>query len=365
MSESAGGASSREGTSTRPRRALALVAALWLLALTPPAAAAAAEAAPDARLRARVEAHLASRRAELELLPYHLGLIDTVDSDRLVRALADVGFERRGDDLALGAAGAPEPHGGGILALLLEHWRPEGRAAGLDDAFLFAPNREALALRHLYDAYRRQLFLPVPGRRAESIAGDLPSSPRLPRMRFPFPSAGGIVETDSYALLGLLIAHESDPTAPWRNHVGQELSVDLLIGHVRDHYLADADRGAELADHTNLHRVALLLAYQRRFPDRLDPEPIRLHFLAHELALGDPKGTSDGTEVLGHRAESLGLLTANPEIRWSPEERQNVDAWLDALDRGPFHELDGIPLQHLCHLLRGLRLVAASWGRLP
>lgn len=317
---------------------------------------------PGMELRTRLEAHLAKQRKLLERSPGHLGLIYTVDQKRLLEALAPVRLHRDGSDYVVGSETVPEPHGGGILALLLDHWQVNGRAARLDDRFPFAPTRRLVALRKLYEGYKRQIFLPVPGGGADAIAGRIPGTPQLARMRFRFPEGGRYVETDAYKLLGLLIAREPDFAAPWVDHVGQRLSVDLLMDHVRRYYLTGSYTQHQPADHGNLHLVELLLAHGRRARSPVGLNEIKARFLAVELARVEPGDA--WSEVLGHHAESLGRLLATPDIAWQPDEKRWVRAWLAALELEHFRELDGIPLQHLSHLLLGLRLTAENGEKL-
>ena len=328
-------------------RSLAALAALGcglLAACDRPLAGA---AAPGAELRARLERFLADRRAELESHPDHLGLVFPVDSDRLVETLARVGYERDGEDFVLASGEISEPHGGGVLSLLLDQWRPDGRAATLEDRFTFRPNRSDLALRQLYDGYKRQVYLP-------------PGEGMLPRMRFRFPQGGKVMETDAFKFLRVLIANEPDPAIPWTNHSDQTLSVDRLAHALESAQERLHESDAEPEDHSTLHLVELLLAYHGRWPGRVDPDAIRDRFLAYAIT---PNVIRNGTdEVLAHHVESLGRLLANADIRWTKDQRRQVATWLGTLEDERFEALTNVPVQELCHLLLGLRLVEEHWG---
>jgi hypothetical protein len=45
-------------------------------------------------------------------------------------------------------------------------------------------------------------------------------------------------------------------------------------------------------------------------------------------------------------------------VTWEPAERRAVRAWLADLETRRFARLEGLEPDELCHLLRGLRLVA-------
>jgi hypothetical protein len=135
-------------------------------------------------------------------------------------------------------------------------------------------------------------------------------------MLFRVPGAPA-VEVDAYQFLGLLLEHETDLEKTWTNSLGQRLSVGLLLEHARRYYLASRDSRSGPKDHSSLHLVQLLLAASRRAGD--DPEPIEQHFFEVELARRD-FDPADAALLLGHYAESLGLLLADPRLEWSPEE---------------------------------------------
>ncbi|HVN37105.1 MAG TPA: hypothetical protein VMW19_02900 [Myxococcota bacterium] len=234
-----------------------------------------------------------------------------------------------------------------MLSLLLDHWRPDGRAATLEDRFYFRPNRSDLALRQLYDGYKRQIYLPA-------------GQGMLPRMRFRFPEGGKVVEIDAFEFLRVLIANEPDPAITWTNHSDQTLSVDRLMRAVESAHERLDDSDAEPKDHSTLHLVELLLAYHERWPGRIDPDAIRDRFLAYAIT---PEMIHSGTaEVLAHHVESLGRLLANADIRWTRRQRRRVATWLATLEDERFETLTNLPLQELCHLLLGLRLVEEHWG---
>jgi hypothetical protein len=318
---------------------------------------------PGAQLRARLEAHLRDHQPALKLEPGHYALLYELEPGYIEERLQSIAANWDGVGFVLGNEYGAEPHGGGILALLLEHWRPDSRPAALEDAFWFAGNGKRLRLAEIYRGHQRQLFLPVSGRSADAIDGQLPGTPQLPRMRFRHSSRPEPIETDAYSFLRLLVAHEADLAATWINHLGQELSVDLLLGNVRGHYLSDRGPDAEVADHSNLHLVELLLAYDRRRGDERGAEEVKRRFLEVELARRDFEGEA-AVEALAHYAESLGLLLADPRVGWRPEERERVTIWLGELERDRMPDLDAVPLQELSHLLRGLRLVDEHRARL-
>jgi hypothetical protein len=112
-----------------------------------------AEAPPSpdterARFLERVVESIDRRRDALG--PKHEGLVFALDPAVLMAALEPVGFVVADDSFVLATRAGPEPHGGGILALLLRHWKPDGRGAGVSDSFWFSPNRASLPLERLY-----------------------------------------------------------------------------------------------------------------------------------------------------------------------------------------------------------------------
>jgi hypothetical protein len=311
----------------------------------------------------RLERHLDSRKEELKQGLAHYGSLFEVEQEDLEELMKQVWFHRDRTGLALGSAYGPETHGGGLLTLLLDHWQPHSRASRLDDEFWFHANRERVRLAEIYRGHQRQIFLPVPGRAPGEIRGELPDSPQLPRMRSHYwtrPEAG---ETDAYPFLTLLVAREEDPSSTWRNHLDQELSLDLLMQNARAYYLTSRDTARELADHSHLHLVEVLLAYGRRRDGAHDPDAIKRRFLEVELAREDLRG-DDGNEVLGHYAESLGALVADPEVSWTTGERQQIERWLRRLERDHFQDLEPVRLQELTHLLKGLRRIGDHQHRL-
>lgn len=120
-------------------------------------------------------------------------------------------------------------------------------------------------------------------------------------------------------------------SATWTSHLAQHLSANLLLDASR--------RGAT------------------------DPDPIKQHFLAVELSRRqfDP---ADGTLVIAHYVESLGLLLADARLRWSAAERQQVRDWLGWVEAEPFRDLASVDPPRLTHLLRGLRLIRENRQRL-
>jgi hypothetical protein len=316
---------------------------------------------PGMELLARAEAHLRQHEAAFAHDLSHYGAVFPVRPEQLDAFMAQIRCYGEGPDLVLGTSYGLESHGGGLLRLLFDHWRPGSRPARLEDRYPFATNGTALELRQLYDAYRQQVFLPVPGTPAEATGEALPERPQLPRMllrfRPPLGSGSRIVELDAYKLLSLLVELEPEPERVWRNRFGQPLSVALLLRHVRGHYLASRPTPEEPADHSSLHLVGLLTAFDAAI-DARDLEPVRQHFLDVELAPRelDP---ADATLLLGHQAESLGLLLGAPELAWSDEQKREVRRWLEDLQARWPRELAGEDLEPLSHLVVGLRLVRA------
>lgn len=332
-----------------------------------------AEEFPGARLQRRLEVHLASEKAALRENLGHYGLVYEVTQAELERFMRQIVFQRDGEDVVLGVAHGAESHGGGVLALLLAHWKPGGRAARLDDRFRFEASGESLALAEIYASHRRQVFLPVPGKLPGEIRGEIPSAPQLARMRMRFrtPQRGPeSVETDAYSFLRLLAEHEGDLAQTFENRLGQRLSADLLLRHAWNHYLASRDGAAQRADHTFLHLPGLLLAYQRRKAQEgpasaadLDPNRLKRRFLEVELARTSFEG-EDWSEVLSHYAESLGFLLGEPAVGWEETEKEKVREWLRKLETERFPDLGGLEPGELCHLLAGLRQIERQSSKL-
>jgi hypothetical protein len=316
---------------------------------------------PGMQLRARLETHLEGQREALKSAPTHYTLVFELAQPDLLAFMEQLQVYWDGSGYVLGVAYGPESHGGGVLALLLDAWRPAGRRARLGDAFLFEANRRTLDLEKIYRSHKHQVFLPVPGRKAGSIAGELPTTPQLPRMRFRYWTAEEPFETDAYRFLGVLLALESNPSATWTNHLGQELSLELLLQSARERYLTQHEIDAETEDHSRLHLVELLLASARRQGHGADD--IKRRFLEVELAREAFEG-EDGSEALAHYVESLGVLLADPSVSWKTIEKEQVKAWLLRLERDSFRDLGAVPLQHQAHLLRGLRLIDTHRDRL-
>jgi len=336
-----------------------IVCAVSLARATPGAAA----DVPGLALADRVEARLTRDRAALKSSLSHYALVFPVEQADLLTFMEQVrvfpGADAPGD-LVLGTDYGLEPHGGGLLALLFDDWRPEGRAPRMSDRFPFARNHASLPLGALYASLRRQVFLPVAGGQADAGGGTLPRTPQLARIRL---HVAGLPasEVDAYHLLLLLAAQEPDLSRSWRNQRGQLLSADLLLEQARGHYLASRDTPAEPADHSNLHLVEVLLAASRR--RGADPDEIKRHFLDVELRRVDFE-PRDATLLLGHYAESLGLLLADPRTHFDPSERRQVREWLGWLESSWFREVGSVDPRHLAHLLRGLRLVREQRARL-
>lgn len=349
---------------SRPQALASLL--LASLCVVPAAAASRAVPAdvPGRALAARVEAELARRPDAFANDPAHQSLVSPVPQPVLLEFMRQIRVFGAAGDLVLGTAHGLETHGAGLLSLLFATWRPEGRAPRMSDGFRFDGNRAdedraPVPLAALYASHRHQVYLPIPGVETDEIRGALPGTPQLPRMRFRVPGLTPF-EVDSYHFLLLSIAHEPDLSATWRNHVDQDLSAGLLLDHARDFYLSSSDTPSEPADHSRLHLVEVLLEASRRRKQDLDA--IQQRFLAVELRR-DAFDPTDEALLLGHYAESLGLLLADPRTRWSVEERGRVRAWLDRLD-ARFPTLESEPERRLAHLLRGLRLVQKHADRL-
>jgi hypothetical protein len=322
------------------RRCLPLLAAAAALACGPERPPA---PLPGLALLARVESRLERERPALRPMLDHYGLLFPVEPADLLAFMRQIHVHGDGDDLALGTAFGPESHGGGLLRLLLDHWRPGGRAARLDDAFEL--DGRALPLARLYEAQRRQLALPDRG---------------LPRVRFRFALPGGPVrdvDLDAWQLLSVLIEHEPDPGRAWTSRDGATLSVERLMARVRAHYLARAAPASDPPDHSELHLVELLAAHGREL------EPVRAHFLAADLAPHE-LAPADASFLLGHTAQSLGRLLEAPGLRWSEAEAERVIAWLAQLEAERFRDVEAEDLESLCHLAKGLRAVRAQRARL-
>ena len=319
--------------------------ALFALVATACAPEAPRDDFPGMRLLARVEARLEREKPALrETLLDHYGLLFPVEPQELDAFMRHVRVHGEGADLALGTEFGPESHGGGLLRMLFDLWRPGGRAPRLDDRYRFT-GRGELALDRLYRAYQQQLVLPGAG---------------LPRVRFRFALPGGPprdVELDAYKLVSLLIELEPDPAKAWANRSGGTLDVERLMARVRAHYLASAAPSSDPADHSELHLVELLVAFGREL------EPIRAHFLGSELAqeVFEP---NDASFLLSHTAESLGRLLEAPGLDWSDADARRVTGWLAALERARFRDVEREELESLCHLARGLRAVRVHQAKL-
>jgi len=335
---------------------------LWLwLCLLPVAAAPtrAQEAAeigfPGSALGARVETYVRSQQAAWKADLPHYAMVFPIEPEEFDAYMAQVLLRFDGRDVVLGSADGVESHGGGLLAFLLGHWRPDSRLPVLTDRFWFERNRSRLELAQIYQAHRRQIFLPVPGRQPDEIDGELPKTPQLARMQFRQRApTGGVVsaEADSYSFLRLLVEREEDLSSTWVNRLGQTLSVDLLLSQAWDHYVAKSSTDDELADHSKLHLVEVLLAFSRRHassarPDArlLDPNEIKRRFLAVELRRTDFEGHEWVLRV-GHYLESLGHLLDDPRVEWRADEKRQVMDWLRRLDAAVDRELAGVEVTH-------------------
>jgi len=324
-------------------RCIALAALSSALACTPEAPR---DDFPGMRLLARVEARLEREKPALrQTLLDHYGLLFPVEPTELHAFMRHTRFHGDGPDLVLGTEFGPESHGGGLLRMLFDFWRPDGRAPRLDDRYRFASNASDLELGRLYRAHQQQIVLPDSG---------------LPRMHFRFGLPGGPVrdvELDAYKFMSLLIELEPDRAKSWTNRTGQTLSVDRLMRSVREHYLTSRAPDTDPADHSNLHLVELLAAFGS------DLAGVQQHFLKEELAARElePK---DASFLLSHSAESLGRLLEASKLDWSDDDARRVKSWLTALEQRRFQDVAAEELESLCHLAKGLRSVRAHQAEL-
>ena len=352
-------------------RPLLTAAFLGLLCLMPFALLSSCSPAPTplpgSDLRARANARLESEDALLRESLGHYALVHDVSQAELHRFLAQIYPRRDGPDIVMAALGGIELHGGGVLELIATLWRPNGRAAELSDAFPFASRARALPLREIYDSLRRQVFLPVEGLDSEERDGQLPASPTLARTRMQHAINGSLEETelDAYNALALLLRYEDDLRATWTNRLGQPLSVAHLLDSSWDHYLVPRSAEDEYSDHSYLHLVELLLAYNRRLDanTRRDPNELKQRLLSVELERRD-YGGYEASEALGHYVESLSFLLAEPGIAWTKAEKEKVRAWLEDLETVRLVDVRQAPVQHLAHLTRGLERIEANADRL-
>jgi hypothetical protein len=278
----------------------------------------------------------------------------------LARFMSGIVMHRAGPDRAFGAPHGVELHGGGVLALLVDHWRPEGRRARPGDRYPFAWSPEPVALAEPYRAYRSQLFLPVPDVATASIDGRLPGAPALARVRF------GARDLDAYALLRVLLRFEPDLDAAWTNRLGQRLTARLVLDQAWDHYRVDRGAEVEGRDHSYLHLVEVLLAFAeraRRDGDARDLAPLKERLLDVELRR-TRFGPYVASEALGHHVEALGLLLTERDLAWSDAEKRRVRDWLAGLETSGFRPIEDVPLPHLAHLVRGLRTIETHRDRL-
>ncbi len=348
----------------------------WLCALALAASASRAQEAapapgfPGASLQARVETYARSQQAVWKADLPHYALVFPIQSGDLDAYMAQVLLRFDGREVVLGSADAVEAHAGGLLAFLLASWRPHSRAPVLGDRFWFASNRSLIALSQIYQAHERQIFLPVPGRATDAIDGKLPETPQLARMQLRYRAPTGNVvslESDAYSFLRLLAEREEDLSRTWVDRLGQTLSADLLLSQAWEHYVARHGADDELADHSNLHLVEVLLAYTRRRTasgapgaQPLDPNAIKRRFLAVELRRTD-FSRDDWNLRIGHYLESLGHLLEDARVEWSADEKRQVKDWLRRLDRASDRALAGV---EVAHFAKGLRAIMAQRAKL-
>lgn len=349
----------------RIRGSFAAAAVLFLLqACTPERPSA---PLPGTNLRARLAARLENERPDLRQSLGHYGLVYDVSQEELHQFMAQIYPRHDGPDIVMAALGGIELHGGGVLELIATLWRPNGRSAELSDAFPFASTGRAVPLQEIYDSLRMQIFLPLPTSDAEEIAGQLPTSPTLPRMRIQHATHGRLEETelDAYNALDLLVRYEKDLHKTWLNRVDQRISAAALLESSWNHYLVPRSAKDEFSDHSYLHLVEILLAYNRRIDADLrhDPNDLKRRLLNVELERRE-YGGYEASEALGHYVESVGFLLAEPRIIWTESERTKLIAWLRDLEEVRLREIEEAPVQHLAHLLRGLDRIESNADRL-
>jgi hypothetical protein len=347
----------RPGRTARARRGIATgLLALLLLEGSPIRAQPPTEAIAAQELTRRVEAWLARPQTRLDL--GHAALIRPVDPDTLDAFVAQVRvFGRNEREFVLGTDYGPELHGGATLALLWDHWRPEGRRPVAEDRIFFPRSGVTLALGDLQAAHRHHVYLPAAEGKNPAA---LPRSPALARMQLPRPG-GRSVDVDAWAFLRMAAFHEPDLSRSWTNARGQRLSAETLLDHARRVHRTAVDVPGEPEDHGRLHLVEILLADARR--RQRDPHEIQQRFVRVELARRefDP---DDEALLLGHHAESLGRLLAEPRVSWSADDRARARRWLAWLVASRFRDLAKVEPSSLAHLLLGLRLVREHAGRL-
>jgi len=345
----------------------------WLCAVVLAASAARAhetapaQGVPGASLQARAESYAISQQAAWRADLPHYALVFPIAAGDFDAYTAQLLLRFDGRDVVLGSAEGVEAHAGGLLAFLLANWRPDSRAAALTDRFWFASNHSRVALAQLYQSLERQIFLPVPGRTTDAIDGRLPETPQLARVQLRYRApTGGVVSqpSDAYSFLRLLAERESDLSRSWTNRLGQPLSAELLLSQAWAYYGERREPADELADHSNLHLVEVLLAFSRRRPtsgaQALDPNQLKRRFLAVELPRTD---VSRDVWILrvGHALESLGWLLEDARVAWSADERRQVNDWLRRLDRASEPALAGV---EVAHFVKGLRMIAAQRAKL-
>ena len=173
-----------------------------------------------------------------------------------------------------------------------------------------------------------------------------------------------VTELDAYNALYLLLRYEADLDAVWTNRLGQQLSAALLLDNAWDHYVVPRSAEEEFADHSYLHLVELLLAYNRRLDAeaKRDPNDLKLRLLAVELER-EEYGGYEASEALCHYVDSLGVLMAEPDVTWTSEEEARVRAWLRDVEAVRLAGIDDVPVRHLTHLVRGLVRIEENAGR--
>ena len=169
----------------------------------------------------------------------------------------------------------------------------------------------------------------------------------------------------SRCALRLLLRYEGDLNTEWTNRLDQPISAAILLDSAWDHYVVPRSAEAEFADHSYLHLVELLLAYNQRLGVKAQRDPNRLkqRLLSVELERKD-YGGYEASEALGHYVESLGLLLAEPGVSWTNADKTKVCAWLRDLETARLAEVDAVPVQHLAHLVSGLTQIEANKDRL-
>ena len=127
------------------------------------------------RLLARVEARLEHEKPALAPMLDHYGLLFPVEPAELHAFLRQTRFHGDGADLALGTEFGPESHGGGLLRLLFDHWRPGARAPRLDDRYRLSRTAPSWSSGAFSEPISSRSSCPTPACRACAFASASPA----------------------------------------------------------------------------------------------------------------------------------------------------------------------------------------------